>query len=225
MMQISGPPPPTDVAGVQDGPTSIRVTWTPPDPLDGVTGYRIHYTTGGGSSGSQTVSGGNTMTHTLTGLTNGETYTIFIAATSNTLPSDTVTANMVVGLSKFNICIVEGNLTHSAAVPGEPSASSDSTAATSLSLSWSVPSGSVVDEYLIQWERDTSGTCPDEDTDSTTISGGSATSHTIPGLEEDSTYTITVTASNGAGSSNVSNTVTAVTGEEGKGLQSLVVLY
>ena len=97
----SGPPPPTDVAGVQDGPTSIRVTWTPPDPLDGVTGYRIHYTTGGGSRGSQTVSGGNTMTHTLTGLTNGETYTISIAAISNTLPSSAVMANMPVGLSKF----------------------------------------------------------------------------------------------------------------------------
>ena len=216
LAHFSGPQPPTDVTGFQDGPTSIRVTWTPPDPLDGITGYRIHYTTGGGSSGNVSVDGGSTDNYTLTGLTNGETYTISIAATYNTLPSDTVTANMSVGLSKFNICIVEGNLTHSAAVPGEPSVSSDSTTATSLSLSWSVPSGSVVDEYLIQWVRDTSGTCPDEDTDSTTISGGSATSHTIPGLEEDSTYTITVTASNTAGSSNVSNTVTAMTGEAGK---------
>ena len=97
----SGPPPPTDVAGVQDGPTSIRVTWTPHFPLGDTTGYRIHYTTGGGSSDSQTVSGGNTMTHTLTGLTNGETYTISIVGTSNTLPSSAVMANMPVGLSKF----------------------------------------------------------------------------------------------------------------------------
>ena len=81
----------------------------------------------------------------------------------------------------------------------------------------------MVDEYLIQWVRDISGTCPDEDTDRTTISGGSATSHTIPGLEEDSTYTITVTASNTAGSSNVSNTVTAVTLEAGERLNLLVV--
>ena len=103
VLQISGPQPPTDVAGVQDGPTSIRVTWTPPDPLDGVTGYRIHYTTGGGSSGSQTVSGGNAMTHTLTGLTNGETYTISIVATSSTTSSSTVMANMAVGLCKFTI--------------------------------------------------------------------------------------------------------------------------
>ena len=82
----------------------------------------------------------------------------------------------------------------------------------------------MVDEYLIQWVRDTSGACSDEDTDSTTISGGSATSHTIPGLEEDSTYTITVTATNTAGSA-VSDTVTAMTGEAGKGLQSLVLLW
>ena len=86
------------MAGVQDGPTGIRVTWTPPVPLDGVTGYRIHYTTGGGSSGSQTVSGGNTMTDTLTGLTNGETYTISIVATSSALPSSPV--QTTVGLGK-----------------------------------------------------------------------------------------------------------------------------
>ena len=91
------------MAGVQDGLTSIRVTWTPPDPLDGVTSYRIHYTTGGGSSGSQTVSGGNTMTHTLSDLTNGETYTMSIVATSNTLSSSAVMADMTVGLSKFLI--------------------------------------------------------------------------------------------------------------------------
>ena len=76
------------MTGVQDGPTSIRVTWTPPDPLDGVTGYRIHYATGGGSSGSHTVSGGNTMTSTLNGLTNGETYTISIVAVLSGVLSD-----------------------------------------------------------------------------------------------------------------------------------------
>ena len=93
------------MAGVQDGPTSIRVTWTPPGPLDGVTGYRIHYTTGGGSSDSQTVSGGNTMSHTLTGLTNGETYTISIVATSSALPSSPV--QTTVGLGKFTIFLKE----------------------------------------------------------------------------------------------------------------------
>ena len=39
--------PPTDVTAVQDGPTSIRVTWTPPSPLGDTTGYRISFTGGG----------------------------------------------------------------------------------------------------------------------------------------------------------------------------------
>ena len=98
-----GTQPPTDVAGVQDGSTSIRVTWTPPSPLGDTTGYRIHYTNGGGSSDSQTVSGGNTMTHTLTGLTNGETYTISIVATSSALPSSPVQTTVGLGKST-NTC-------------------------------------------------------------------------------------------------------------------------
>ena len=67
----------------------------------------------------------------------------------------------------------------------------------------------------MMWQRDTSGECPDEDEGSTTVSGGS-TSYDIMGLEEDSSYSITVTASNAAGSSAVSNTVTAMTLEAGE---------
>ena len=69
--------PPSGVTAVQDGPTSIIVSWTP---SSGATGYRISYS-GGGSSDSVTV--GNTNTHTLMGLTNGESYTISIAGISS----------------------------------------------------------------------------------------------------------------------------------------------
>ena len=66
------------------------------------------------------------------------------------------------------------------------------------------------------WETDDIGGCSGgSDMDSTTITGGS-TSYDIMGLEEDSNYTITVTASNSAGSSEVSNTVTAMTLEAGE---------
>ena len=92
---------------VQDGPTSIRVTWTPPSPLGDTTGYRllatgyrISYTAGGGSSGSVAVDGGNTNSHTLMGLTNGEIYTISIVdRASSVLPSTPVEAGNV-GLCK-----------------------------------------------------------------------------------------------------------------------------
>ena len=64
------------------------------------TDYRIHYTSDS-YSGSETVSDGFTETHTLTGLVNGETYTISMVATSSSsisLPSESVTADMTVGL-------------------------------------------------------------------------------------------------------------------------------
>ena len=64
----------------------------------------IHYiSSGGGSSGSETVSGGDTNNYTLTGLTSGETYTISIVGTSNILPSETMTVDMAVGLGKSSI--------------------------------------------------------------------------------------------------------------------------
>ena len=85
--------------------------------------------------------------------------------------------------------------------------------ATSISLSWSVPSDSVVTSYEVMWQRDTTVGCPGGDEDSDTITG---TSYDITGLEEDSSYSITVRASNTAGSSEDSNTVTAMTLEAGE---------
>ena len=62
---------------VQEGPTSIQVSWNPPSPLGDTTGYIIYYS--GGSSGSVNVSGGSTDNYLLTGLQNGDSYNISIA--------------------------------------------------------------------------------------------------------------------------------------------------
>ena len=103
-----------------------------------------------------------------------------------------------------NICIV----------PVQPHVTVSTTTATSISLSWT-SAGSEVDSYEVMWQRDTSGECPDEDEGSISLTDGS-TSYDIMGLEEDSSYSITVTASNAAGSSAVSNTITAMTLEAGE---------
>ena len=96
------------------------------------------------------------------------------------------------------------------AVPGQPSVNVTSTTATTISLSWSVPSGSVVDSYEVMW---TSGECPDDvDEGSATITDGS-TSYTIESLREGSSYTITVTATNSAGTA-PSDSETAETEED-----------
>ena len=74
------------------------MSWSPPSPLGDTTGYRIDYTSSDGSSDSETVSGGSTDNYLLTGLTNGDTYTITIVATSDLFPSESVTAARTVGL-------------------------------------------------------------------------------------------------------------------------------
>ena len=91
----------------------------------------------------------------------------------------------------------------------------DFTTLTTFSLSWTAPNVTV-NSYEVMWERDTTGECPDADEGSSIITNG-YTSYTITGVQEDSTYTITVTATNAAGSA-VSVPVTGMTGKAGEGL-------
>ena len=93
----------------------------------------------------------------------------------------------------------------------------DFTTNTSISISWTITTDTVVTSYEVMWETDDVGGCSGgSDMDSTTINSGFITSYEIIGLEEDSTYIITVTASNSAGSSALSSPVTAMTMEAGE---------
>ena len=99
--------------------------------------------------------------------------------------------------------------------PVQPTVMVDSTTPTTISLSWTVADGTA-DSYEVTWERDTSGECSDVDEGNATISGNS-TNYIISGLEEDTKYTINVTATTALGRA-VSDPVTAVTVEAGEGL-------
>ena len=76
---------PSNLMAVQEGPTSIRVSWTPPTPLENTTGYRIDY-----SGSSIGVRGGAADNHLLTSLQNGASYTISIVGTSRHFSSEHV---------------------------------------------------------------------------------------------------------------------------------------
>ena len=81
-------------------------------------------------------------------------------------------------------------------VPSQPSVTVDTTTTTSISLSWSISIASVVTSYEVMW---TSDECPDDvDEGIATIS---ETSYIIERLREGTRYTITVTATNSAGTS------------------------
>ena len=85
--------------------------------------------------------------------------------------------------------------------------------------------------FEVEWQRDTSVGCSDEDEDTISVNGAFS-SYTITGLEPGNRYTITVTVSNSAGTAPVSNTVNAMTLETGEreylthtDFRSLCVLY
>ena len=67
----------------------------------------------------------------------------------------------------------------------------DSTTATSITVRWSVSSDSLVDRYVVTWEKSNSAASV-----TVTITDPSVTTYTLMGLESETTYSITVTASN-----------------------------
>ena len=85
---------PTDLMVRQTGSTSIRVTWTPPDPLGNTTGYMIYYSTDT-DSGNVTASASTTDEYTLKNLERESEYTISIVAASAHLPSESVIVSIM----------------------------------------------------------------------------------------------------------------------------------
>ena len=83
---------PNNLMAVQKGPTSVRVSWSPPSPLGNTTGYRIYY-----NSVSEDVNGGSTNSYLLTGLQNGVSYTISSVGTSSHLSSTEIEVSIDLG--------------------------------------------------------------------------------------------------------------------------------
>ena len=83
---------PSDLMAVQNGFTSVRVSWSPPTPLRDTIGYRISYS--GGSSGSVNVSIGSTDNYLLTDIETNTSLSISIAGTSDHLPSQSLSTEL-----------------------------------------------------------------------------------------------------------------------------------
>ena len=91
-----------------------------------------------------------------------------------------------------------------------------SSSSTAITITGSVPSGTVVTGFEVRWQRDTSVGCSDEDEDTISETGVFPNSYQISGLEPGNRYTITVTVSNAAGTAPASNSVTGTTLETGE---------
>ena len=215
---------PTSVSVSEVTSSSITVQWGAVDCIHrngDITGYSVRYgVQGSGSTQTVSVSGGGATMRLISGLLASTEYSIEVAAVNNA--GTGVYSNAIMQLtqgiiSSYCIILNDLHLIHSfqsfSTVEAPVLSVIGLTTATTISLSWT-SAGSVVDSYEVMWQRDTSGDCPDGDEGSMSITDGS-TSYMITGLEEDSSYSITVEAINSIGMA-TSNTATGMTQEAGK---------
>ena len=174
---------------VQNGPTSILVSWSP---SSGATGYRIQYDSTGGHSGSEGINGNDTVSWSLTGLQNGQTYTISVVATYQYLSSDAIQVEVILSKIHTNIFFSCDFIIHfPVPVPGVVLVRVSSITASSISLSWTVASGRVA-SWEVVWRPTDRGT----ESTSGSLPGNT---YTIHYLDSSTIYSVTVRATNVAG--------------------------
>ena len=179
------PAAPTATAGNQ----SASVSWVPPNPEgQPITGYVI--TPYLGATAQTPVDVGNVSTDTVTGLTNGDTYTFTVAATNSVgTGSASPASNSVTPVTVPD-------------TPATPTATSGDQTAT---VNWTAPGdeGSTITGYVVTpYDNGTAGTVVDV--------GPSVFSYTFNGLNNGDSYTYTVAATNAVGTGTASAQSAAV---------------
>ena len=123
------------------------------------------------------------------------TYTISIVATSPHFNSTAVDPQVTLSealIAKFKYDM-SLHFHASVPLPTEPIVSVDTITATSISLSWSVPTDQMVTSSEVMWQE-SSNTAEAKSSGKVTM-----TIYTMDGLESSTKYTITVTVTNKAG--------------------------
>ena len=185
----SGAPGAPRNVSVQQGDGRLGVSWTPPADDGGraVETYTVHWTAAGGSTDFRTVQG---TQHVIEGLTNGATYTI------------TVTATNQIGTSGHS----EPASRRPGTLPGAPGSVTAVRGDRRIDATWQPPGndgGLEIGSYTIGWVSSTGATGTIQTTE---------TSHTLQNLLNGAIYTITVTATNEAGTSAASAPAAATPG-------------
>lgn len=182
------PAAPTGVTATS-GNSQATVSWTAPtaDGGSAITGYTIT-----ASPGGKTVTTGSWSSSTIvTGLTNGTAYTFTVQAAN--------AAGTSAASTPSNTVVPQGP----ASAPGAPTSVTATAGNAQATVSWSPPTnngGSAITKYTVT-------SSPGFRT--ATTSG--ATSATVTGLTNGTSYTFTVTATNGVGTSMASAPSNAVT--------------
>ncbi len=216
---LAGPAPtlpgaPTAVIGVV-GDHSVDLAWTPPssDGGSGLTGYSVTPSIGGVAQ-TPTVFTSTADVESISGLTNGTSYTFTVSALNGVGPGPaSIPSGVLIPIT----------------LPGPPTAVSGMVGDGSVSLAWTPPSsdgGSAVTGYIVTPSLGGVAQTP-------TVFTSTADVESISGLTNGTTYTFTVSALNGVGLGPASipsgplipatlpGTPTAVFGMVGDGLATL----
>ena len=169
--------PPVQVTGVEvtPGVAQLEVLWTEVSSADG---YKVQWKSGDedyDDSRQTAITGGDTVSHSITGLTAGTEYTVRVIATREHA-EDGPPSSEAIGTPKAE---------PPAQVPGvevEPGFEE-------LAVSWTAVSEA--NGYRVQWKSGTEGY---NEQRQAVIASGDTISHTITGLTADTEYTIRVIA-------------------------------
>ena len=178
------PDPPTGVSATASN-ASATVSWSAPASSGGsaITSYTVR-----SASGVVATVNGDTLSTTVTGLTNGTSYAF------------TVTATNAAGNSPAS---APSNAVVPATVPGAPTAVTATAGNATATVSWTAPAsngGNAITSYTV---LASSG--------ATVTVNGATTSTTLSGLTNGTAYTFTVTATNNVGTGASSAPSAAVT--------------
>jgi YHS domain-containing protein len=195
LLGICSPGPPTGLSA-DPGNGQVGLSWAAPASDGGspVTGYNVYRGTSPGGETGTPVNGSPVIatSYPVTGLTNGITYYFTVVAVNAAGPSPPSNEASAVPVT----------------VPGAPAGLSAAPGNGQVALSWTAPAsdgGSPVTGYLIY-----RGTSPGGET-GTPVNGSpvTATSDTVTGLTNGTTYYFTVVAINAAGLSPPSDEASA----------------
>ena len=199
------PAPPTGVAITTEGNGELTVGWTAPTENGGsdITGYKVQWKSGTQSFGtarSTLTADGAATSYTIPSLTNGTEYTVRVLAVNSV--GDSAASNTDTGTPSTT-----------------PSAPTNVLASgnAELTVTWDAPDdgGSAITGYTVQWKSGSESYSTSRQATVTT------TSHTIPTLTNDTTYTLRVKATNAFGDSDW--TETTGTPVSGPGVASVTV--
>ena len=197
----------------------MRVSWDPPSPPGNTVGYRVSYNLS--TATDIDISDVSTTSTTLTGLENRNYYTISVVGLSEHLQSEVINATIYLGsyvlVRLIRHILIFITFLSIVAPPSDIKVTVSSTTSTTISLdiTATVPGNNY--SITVTWKK----LHPCTATDSAMYAPSSLMEYLITGLDEGSTYNITVTVTNVAGS-NSSSPVIATTVEEGKTLTAML---